>query len=72
MWYDALYFRYASQSSMNFWLCGQNEHGGAKTKYGKNHTNGKSTSPHDARAVLSLLVVAMSFPYTPKSGVYAV
>jgi hypothetical protein len=43
-----------------------------KTKHKKPHTNGKSTASHDARAVLSLLVVAMSFPYTPKFGVYAV
>jgi hypothetical protein len=55
-----------------FLINGPSEHGGAKTKHGKNHTNGKSTSPHDARAVLSPLVYGNVFSYTPKSGVYAV
>ena len=34
----------------------KHKQGGAEIKYGKPHTNGKSTSPHDARADLSLLV----------------
>jgi hypothetical protein len=39
----------------------KNKRGGAKTKYGKKHTNGKSTSTHDARAVLSSLVYGNVF-----------
>ena len=43
----------------------KNEHGGVKAKYGKSHTNGKSTSSHDSRVVLSPLVCGDVFPYTP-------
>ena len=47
----------------------KNDHGGAKTKYGKKHTNGKSTSPHDVRAVLSSPVCGDVF-HIRRSPVY--